>query len=229
MRLSTRFLLPAAGLALACGAVVWPRWLAPERTETCARPEVLSVTGLIPGTEPEGENRARLSADHIQWSEGLVPDELLPRHPLVFRIVRSYAVLKTAEHPLGLMPQRVEAEVFDRKVVDTPSGPIPVHVVRSSGQSEFQLVAYAFVFGNEPVENPFVAQLRGAFRELSNGRRPLTVLLAGGAATPETAAHREGLALRWIASAWGHYREMCLDGRSPRAAAGPAPPSGATP
>jgi hypothetical protein len=221
MRLSTRFLVPAAGLALVCGLIVWPRWLAPQRAETCARPEVLSVTGLIPGTQPEGENRARLSVDTIQWSEGLIPDDLLPRHPLVFRIVRSYAVLKTAEHPLGLMPNRLEAEVFAHREVETPGGPIPVYVVRSSGQSEFQLVAYAFVFGNEPVENPFFAQLRGAFRELSNGRRPLTVLLAGGVASPETAAHREALALRWIASAWGHYREMCLDGRPARGTAKP--------
>jgi hypothetical protein len=72
-----------------------------------------------------------------------------------------------------------------------------------------------------------VAQLRGVLRELSNGRRPLTVLLAGGAATTETAAHREALALRWIASAWGHYREMCLDGK--RAAAASAPTAGPKP
>jgi hypothetical protein len=225
MRLSTRFLLPAAGLALACGAIVWPRWISPQRAETCLRPEVVSVTGLIPGTQPGGEDRARLNADLVQFSEGQIPDERMPRHPLVFRIVRSYAVLKTAEHPLGLMPARVEAETAARKGVDTSSGPIPVHVVRSSGQAEFQLVAYAFVFGNEPVANPFLAQLRGVLRELRHGRRPLTILLAGGMATPETVDHREALALRWIASAWEHYRTMCLDGRGvnrkPAAGAGP--------
>jgi hypothetical protein len=225
MRLSTRFLLPAAGLALACGAIVWPRWVSPQRAETCARPEVLSVTGLIPGTQPAGENRAHLTADHIQWSEGLIPDDLLPRHPLTFRIVRSYSVLKAAEHPLGLMPVRVEAESAEEKRIDAPGGPIPVHVVRSSGHDEFQVVAYAFVFGNEPVENPFLAQLGGAVRELRHGRRPLTVLLAGGLATPETVAHREALALRWIASAWGHYRGMCLDGRG----ADPKPAPGSEP
>jgi hypothetical protein len=229
MRLSTRFLLPAAGLALACGAIVWPRWLAPDRAETCARPEVLSVTGLIPGTHPGGERRTRLSADVIQWSEGSIPDELLPRDPLVFRIVRSYAVLKTAEHPLGLMPARVEAEIFRRELVDAPGGPLPVHVVRSSGHDKFHVVAYAFVFGNEPVENPFLAQLRGTLRELRNGRRPLTVLLAGGMATPETAAHREALALRWIAAAWEHYRGMCFDGRLPSRGSAPALGGGAPP
>jgi hypothetical protein len=225
MRLSTRFLLPAAALAVVCGAIVWPRWIFPRRAETCLRPEVLSVTGLIPGTEPEGERRELLTADVIQWSEGQIPDEQMPRHPLVFRIVRSYSVLKAAEWPLGLMPVRVEAETNAEKIVDAPGGPIPVHLVHSSGHAEFQLVVYAFLFGNEPVANPFLAQLQGALRELRHGRRPLTVLLAGGVATPETVAHREAVALRWISSAWDHYRTMCLDGGGahPKRAAGPAP------
>jgi hypothetical protein len=85
-------------------------------------------------------------------------------------------------------------------------------VVRSVGHDLFHVMAYAFVFGNEPVARPFVAQFQGALRELRGGRRPLTLLLAGGAATPETAPQREELALRWVASAWEHYRGMCLDG-----------------
>jgi hypothetical protein len=228
MRLSTRFLLPAAGLALACGTIVWPRWLAPDRVDTCARPDVLSVTGLIRGSKPESENRAKLDADRIQYSEGLVPDEREPRHPMVFRMVRSYSVLKSAEHPLGLMPGRLEAERMRRKQLDVPGGPIPVQLVHTSGTEHFHVVAYAFLFGNEPVENPFLAQLAGTLRELRTGRRPLTVLIAGGVATPETAPRREALALRWIAAAWEHYRGLCIDGR-PMAGGGAAPAPGANP
>jgi uncharacterized protein YjiS (DUF1127 family) len=84
--------------------------------------------------------------------------------------------------------------------------------MRSSGREAFHIVAYAFVFGNEPVASPFLAQLRGTLRELREGRRPLTIFLAGGAATPDTAPHREEIALRWIASAWRHYRGMCFGG-----------------
>lgn len=215
---STRFLLPIAALALASGALVWPRWLAPTRVDTCAHPEVLSVTGLIPGSRPEGERRDRLSDDNVQWSEGLVTDARFPRDPMHFRIVRSFNVLKTAERPLGLMPVNVEPEQIRLERVDAPGGPLSVHLVRSTGRDLFHVVAYAFVFGNEPVARPFVAQLQGALRELGNGRRPLTLLLAGGAATPETAPQREEIAIRWIAAAWQHYRGMCLDGRSARSA-----------
>jgi hypothetical protein len=212
MRTSGRFLVPIAGLALLCGAIVWPRWLNPQRRDTCARPEVLSVTGLIEGSQPEGERRGNLDADNIQWSEGLIADPSFPRDPMVFRIVRSYGVLKTAEHPVGLMPVRIEPETVRLELVDTADGPIPVHVMHSSGREAFHVVAYAFVFGNEPVASPFLAQLQGVLRELREGRRPLTIFLAAGAATPETAPHREEIALRWIASAWQHYGVMCLDG-----------------
>lgn len=226
MKPSTRFLVPIAALALAGAAVVWPRWLEPRRVDPCARPDVLPVTGLIPSSRPDGERRTQLNADNIQWSEGLVVDESLPRDPMVFRMVRTFNVLKAAERPLDLMPGRVEPETARLELVDTAGGPLPVHVVRSSGRTAFHVVAYAFLYGNEPVPAPFFAQVRGALRELRHGRRPLTILLVGGVATPDTAARREELALRWIASGWQHYRGMCLDGarmRTPDAAAAREP------
>lgn len=210
MNPSTRFVVPVVVLALACGAIVWPLWLRPHRVDPCAHPDVLGVTGLIPGSQPEGERRDRRSDDIIQWSEGRIPDERFPRDPLLFRIVRSYSALKAAERPLGLMPKVVEPELVRIEHIDAPGGPLPVHVVRTTGRQAFQVVAYLYAYGNEPVAEPFLAQLGGVFRELRYGRRPLTVILAGGAATVETATHRESLALRWIASAWQHYREMCV-------------------
>ena len=223
MKPSTRFVIPILALALASGAIVWPRWLRPQRVDPCAHPDVLGVTGLIPGSEPEGERRDRRSDDIIQWSEGRIPDERFPRDPMLFRIVRSYSVLKAAERPLGLMPKVVEPETVRIENLDVPGGPVPVHVVRTSGREAFYVVAYFYAFGNEPVAQPFLAQLAGAWRELWNGRRPLTVFLVGGAATAETAAHREELALRWIGSAWQHYRGMCVgrDGATERAGAAP--------
>ena len=217
---STRYVWPIVALALVAGAVVWPRWLAPTRVDPCAHPEVLGVTGLIPGTQPEGERRERRSADIVQWSEGRVVDEKYPRDPLLFRIVRSYSVLKAAERPLGLMPKVLEPETVRMESLAAADGPLPVRVVRSSGHESFQIVAYFFAFGNEPVLHPFVAQLGGLFRELVHGRRPLTVFLAGGAATPESATHREELALRWLGAAWQHYRGMCVTGAAGLAPAG---------
>lgn len=212
---SRRFLLPIAALALACGVVVWPRWLQPRSVDPCAHPDVLTVTALIPGSRPDKERRDKLDADHIQWSEGRINDPQFPRDPLVFRIVRSYSVLKAAERPLALLPEPLEPESVHLEWVEVPGGPLPVHVVRSAGQQSMQIAAYAFVFGNEPIASPFAAQLRGMLRELRDGRRPLTVLLAGGRATFDTAPYRDELAKRWIAAAWEHYRGMCIGGSAP--------------
>lgn len=211
MKASTRFLVPIALLALACGAIVWPRWLSPQRVDPCAHPEVLQVTGLIPGSRPERERKERHTADVVQWSEGNIPDPEFPHDPMLYRIVRNYNVLKASELPLSLMPGSVESESTRLETIDAPGGPLPIHVVRTSGRESFRVIAYLFVFGNEPVAQPFVAQLMGSLRELRGGRRPLTLLLAGGAASSATAVYREQIALRWIADAWQHYRGMCLE------------------
>lgn len=210
MSVSTRFVRHVAVLALLAGGVVWTAWLSPDRADPCAHPDVLSVTGLIPGTRPEGERRERLGGNIVQWSEGHIPDPNQPSEPLLFRIVRSYSVLKAAEHPLALLPNQVEPETIRVEQVEAPGGPLPVHVVRTTGATRFHVVVYLFVLGNDPVVHPFAAQLRGAFRDLTEGPRPLTVILAGGSSTKENAGAREELAVGWIVSAWQHYRAMCI-------------------
>jgi hypothetical protein len=190
------------------------------RVDPCAQPGVLAVTGLIAGSRPEGERREKLGPDVIQWSEGTIPDPSLPRLPLVFRIVRSYRVLKQAELTLSLMPGRVESETARVEQLDGAGTSLPVHVVRTAGRDTFQVIAYLYAYGVEPVRNPFVAQLSGALRELRAGRRPLTVFLAGGVASTPIVAHREALALDWIRAAWQHFDGLCSE--RPRGAAAAA-------
>ena len=164
---------------------------AAARATPVLTPDVLGVTGLIPGSQPEGERRERRSDDVIQWSEGRIADERFPRDPMLFRIVRSYSVLKAAEHPLGLDAGRVEPETVRLEHIDAPGGPLPVHVVRTTGREAFHVVAYLYRVrkraGRRALPVPARRRLSGA----AQGRRPLTILLAGGAATPGTAAHRE--------------------------------------
>jgi hypothetical protein len=209
MTVSARFVPHIALLAVLAGAVVWWAWLSPRRADPCAHPEVLPVTGLIPGSRPEGERRERLGGDIIQWSEGRIDAELPDEQPLFFRIVRNYNVLKAAERPMALMPQPVEPETVRIELVEAPGGPLPIHVVRTTGPTTFHIAAYVYLYGNDPVPHPFEFQLRGALRELRNGRRPLTLILVGGPATRQNVARREDLALRWIVSAWQHHRSMC--------------------
>jgi len=211
VKASTRFVPHIAALSMLTVAVVWMSWLSPKRADPCAHPDVLTVTGLIPGSKPEGERKERLNDDIVQWSEGLVTDTRLPRDPLRFRIVRSYSVLKAAERPLALLQNALEPETIRVESVEAIGGPLPIHVVRTTGVTTFHLVAYLYLFGNDPVSHPFAAQLRGALRDLRAGHRPLTVILAGGTATQDTVEAREELAVRWVASAWQHYRSMCIE------------------
>jgi hypothetical protein len=210
MMVSSRFVPHIALLTVLAGVVIWPAWLSPRRADPCTHPEVLPVTGLISGSRPEGERRDRLGGDIIQWSEGHLTGLVRPARPMFFRIVRTYNVLKAAERPLSLMPTKVEPETVRLERVEAPGGPLPIHVVRSTGPRDFHIAAYLYLYGNEPVSHPFELQVRGALRALRDGRQPLTLLLAGGPATPETANEREALALRWITSAWEHYRSMCV-------------------
>lgn len=209
--LSARFVPHIALLAVLAGAVVWPAWRSPRRADPCAHPDVLLVTGLIPGSRPEGERRDRLGGDIVQWSEGRVTDPgLAGEPPLFFRMIRTYNVLNAAQRPLSPMPKPVDPETVRVELVEAPGGPLPIHVVRTTGPAAFYVAAYLYLYGNDPVPYPFGYQLRGALRELRDGQRPLTLLLAGGATTQANAAEREDLALRWIVSAWQHYRSMCL-------------------
>ena len=90
MTVSARFVPHIALLAILAGAVVWPAWLSPRRADSCAHPDVLPVTGLIPGSRPEGERRDRLGGDIVQWSEGRLTGPRIPRElPLFFSIQRS--------------------------------------------------------------------------------------------------------------------------------------------
>lgn len=208
---STRFVPHILVLTALAGAVVWQAWLSPRRMDPCAHPDVLPVTGLIPGSRPEGERRERLSTELIQWSEGRVVAPDTPHDlRLRFRILRTYNVLKSAERPLALLPVKVEPEVVRLESIETPSETLPVHVVRSTGPSTFQIAAYLYVYGNEPVRHPFAMQVRSALQTLREGQRPMTILFVGGPANRENATTREQAALRWITAAWNHYRAMCL-------------------
>jgi hypothetical protein len=208
---STRFAAPVLVLASLTSGFVVHGWLAPRRTDPCLHADVLPVTGLIPGSRPEGERRDRLSADLIQWSEGRVVAPGTPRDlRLYFRILRTYNVLKSAERPLALLASSAEPELVRLEPVEAPGGPLPVHLVRTTGAAQFQIAAYLYSYGNDPVWHPFPLQLRSAVQTLLGGQRPLTLFFVGGPANRENVQDREKLAVAWIVAAWNHYRAMCL-------------------
>jgi hypothetical protein len=205
VRVATRHCAAIAALALAASIRIWPAWLSPERVDPCAHPDLLAVTGLIPGTTPTGQRRERLNDDVIQWSEGALTED-----DFAFRLIRSYNVRQAAERPLLLLPHKNDPERLALEWVDAPGGPLPVHTVRTTGFGSFDVVAYLYVLGNQPVSSPFLAGVRGAFGELRTGKRPLSVFLAAGPATPDTEQERRDVAVSWVVAAWSHYRSVCM-------------------
>ena len=116
MTASARFVPHIALLAVLAGAVVLSAWLSPRRADPCAHPDVLPVTGLIPGSRPEGERRDQLGGDIVQWSEGRLTGPGLPRlQPQYCRINLNGNVRPAAKRPQAVLQTTVEP--------GTPSGP----------------------------------------------------------------------------------------------------------
>lgn len=205
MTVSHRHAAAVAALALLAGLGVWTAWLSPARHDPCATPDLLRVTGLIPGTPPTPQRLDRLNDDTIQWSEGALREDSLS-----FRIVRGYDVGRMAERPLALMPELGEAEDLEVVWQEVPGGPLPIHVVRTGGVHRFHVAAYLFVLGNQPVRSPALAQFGRVSDSIRVGREPLTVFLAGGGALREDADAARARVVAWIEGAWGHYRRSCV-------------------
>ena len=99
MRSSSRFLIPIVGLALGFRRDRVAALARPAASRHLCSPGSAQRHGTDPGLAARGRaaQQARRD-DNIQWSEGLIPTPASPRDPMVFRIVRNYSVLKSAEH-----------------------------------------------------------------------------------------------------------------------------------
>lgn len=209
MKVATRYCLAIVLLGSLATAATWSTWLAPEREDPCRAPDLLRLTGLIDGTRPSGQRSEVIDDTVIQWSEGSLEDEAFR-----FRIVRSYAVGKASERPLRLTPRQGEAEQIETVMRPTPWGTLPIQLVRTSGMRSFDVVAYLFVLGNEPVASPVLSLMRNAFVPGRRGRPPLTILLVSAPVTPDNVERGREIALQWVEDAWGHYRSVCVPSAS---------------
>ncbi len=70
-------------------------------------------------------------------------------------------------------------------------------------------MAYLLVYEDEPVSNPYVAQLKHAPLQMLRGSRPMTLFFVFGRSEPATLARAEQLAHAWLWGAWERYRSQC--------------------
>ena len=232
IRLSTRF---AAGLLLLLGAAAVIRLGAlrgAKGEDVCASPGALKATSLIRGTTALGERLEKLDAETLQWSEGEVVHPFLAKLPMRFQIVRSYDAPSLYLHPLelGALPERESA----RPRADDASSPahvfkmqpeelrvrdlisdgahLPIHVAwdhTEAPRGPSRLVAWFFVFDNEPVRSPLSAQLANSLNLALGGPRPLTLVTISALALEPTVPRVEDAAVAWLSDAWGYVARSC--------------------
>ena len=69
--------------------------------------------------------------------------------------------------------------------------------------------AYLFIYGSEPVESPYLMQLRTVVSQLFRGGRPLTLIAVTGNVRGDRFGVADRAATDWIARAWEHYEAVC--------------------
>ncbi len=208
-RLSGRYGL-ATFLLVALAAFAALRFeLGPHGPDACRSPEALRATSLIPGASARGERLEELTPEIFQWSEGRVAHPYLSDRPLDFQIVRAWRGSALADDPLRFSGLRIEPDAQSAREVALDGRALPVHVVWDRTGPPARIVAYAFLYENEPVASPRAAQLRDLPRALLGGSRPLTLLLISGEALRARSDEVEQSALRWLADAARFAERAC--------------------
>lgn len=229
IRVSSKF---AAALMLCLGAAAALRVTAlsgARGVDSCASPGGLKATSLIAGSAALGERREALDGAIIQWSEGHAAHPLLPALPMDFQIIRSYDAPALYNNPIHFSdPYARAAEAAARNGEPVRGSPrlqpeelrvreaeahgirLPIHLAWDHTDAQAsRLVAWFFVFDNEPVRSPVVAQLKSSLGLALGGPRPLTLVTLSAVAPPQASEAVEGAAVAWLTGAWSYIARTC--------------------
>lgn len=214
-RASTRFAWPLIGLFAVLALLVGWQEMRPRLSDPCARPFELTATGAIPGSVPGRDRNDHGDEAVVQWSRGTVAHPLSDQPPLEFQIIRSYDGRPFYERAVWVAPQKVQPEQHDVVEVDTPDGPVPIHLVYDLTKSPGVLVGYVFVQGLAATQNPFLYQIRRAWSQLVQGRPPLTLLLVSGTAPQRAREAVEERMRTWLLDAVARFDAVCRTDGAP--------------
>lgn len=207
--LSRRFAIAIAGMLGVTALVVAALTARPHRHDPCARPEVLSVSSLIPGArhtrtrDPDPKDRFSL------WVEGTFANLLSAKDPFQYRIVRSYNVLGASLNPTNLVAPHTDAEHHRMESIEMDGTSIPVHVVEDYTKHPPQLIAYFQMYGVTPVSNPIATHLRSFRNVLRYGTPPVTTVIVNGPMTRADRPEVEEKVLAWLGGAWQFIDRFC--------------------
>lgn len=94
--------------------------------------------------------------------------------------------------------------------VDVNGVRLPIHLAWDhTDPRASRLVAWYFLFDNEPVRSPLAAQLRNSLSLAFGGPRPLTLVTLSAVAPPQSTATVEDAATEWLSSAWSYVARTC--------------------
>jgi len=179
--------------------------------EDCARP--LEFPRKNSYEDPETVHFMSRALGASAWRTGTLPRRG-DAPPLSYAIVRSFDPKRVYYRAAGRVPRRLapEARVIDW--IEEGGERLPVHraVYKVSGREPVSVASYLLAYRGEPVADPYRAQLLASPLLLFTGTRPMTIMIAWGAAAPAQRAAADQSAERWLRSAWRDYRSSCSPG-----------------
>jgi len=175
------------------------------RTDECEHASALtSGSGQAPP-------KNRVSGDALQYREGFIrSDGLAPT--LRYVIVRSYDARRLYYRPEYSFAIDTPTD-HTIEWIDVDGEKVPTHIPQYADSFTTQMkpvIAYLLVYDGKPLENPYLAQLMAAPRQMLTGRLPMTLFLAYANVMGDEQEAALGAAREWLASSWQLYRAACM-------------------
>jgi hypothetical protein len=211
--IANRPLLPLLGILLATLLPVVHHAYGDANRDDCADPAGLLAAYRIEGTRDEAERWDKHVNGWIQWTEGEINAERDDVEALNFRIIRTFRGRRAYLRPTSFLPEKLEPDHIELQWIDVDGERVPIHVgtVFQHSKRSMKLAAYMFVYGGEPVAHPFREQLASAIPQVVGGTQPVTLFMVSGFAKRNQMESIERPAREWLANAWRHYRDSCLE------------------
>lgn len=180
--------------------------------DECRDPGALKRLDLVPGTRKMFQRSYQLTSRRRQWTLGTSGGRDYNDPLIEVQMVRDFELFSLWLHPTQELSMIGNFVPDDERLtwIETSAGSLPVHLEYKYSGSRLKLVAYAYVYGLEPVENPFAAAMLDSFRAVVGGTRPLTLLLVSGSIYHGRMPVLQASSLKWLSAAFERYREVCV-------------------
>ncbi len=161
-----------------------------------------SLVGLTSEPTDRKERWVRDTYSSDDWIERRYTNG---RNQLTLFVARSYDFKRLYHHPeLGVLHG---FDFTDGGTVHVPARPdVPIHLLESLRATAGSRAIYTLVYGTEFVDNPYVFQIRTAFRLLLQPRKPMTLFMVHDAGLLPSGALVDGLATRLLFQALDSFQ-----------------------